>query len=234
MGQNLIALIVTFVASLIWLRVNDFAAHRGWIGSRISRKIIHMGTGPIYVLCWLFFTDAYYARFLAALVPLLITFQFFLVGMGLVKDEAAVQAMSRTGDKREILRGPLYYGVVFVLLTIIFWLDSPIGIVALMLMCGGDGLADIFGRSFGQRKLPWNIEKSWAGSLGMLFGGWLFAVIIVGVYVSNGLFEGIISDYLIPITIIAIAGTIVESLPIHDFDNITVTATAVILGYFLF
>jgi hypothetical protein len=52
--------------------------------------------------------------------------------------------------------------------------------------------------------------------------------------VSNGLFEGIISDYLIPITIIAIAGTIVESLPIHDFDNITVTATAVILGYFLF
>jgi hypothetical protein len=68
----------------------------------------------------------------------------------------------------------------------------------------------------------------------MLFGGWLFAVIIVVVYVSNGIFEGTISDYLFPITIIAIAGTIVESLPIHDFDNITVTATAVILGYFLF
>ncbi len=234
MGQNFIALIITFVASLVWLRANDFVAHRGWISSHISRKIIHMGTGPIYVLCWLIFTDAYYVRYLAALVPLLITFQFILVGMGIVKDDSAVQAMSRTGDRREILRGPLYYGVVFVLLTIIFWLDSPIGIVALMLMCGGDGLADIFGRSFGHRKLPWNIGKSWAGSLGMLVGGWLFAVIIVGIYVYNGIFEGAILDYLFPISIIAFAGTIVESLPIRDIDNITVTATAVGLGYFLF
>ena len=234
MFQNLIALIITFLASLIWLRANDYAAHRGWISSQVSRKIIHMGTGPIYVLCWLLFNDANYVRFLAALVPLLITVQFFLVGIGVIRDDAAVQAMSRTGDRREILRGPLFYGIVFVLLTVIFWLDSPIGIVALMLMCGGDGLADIFGRRFGHRKLPWNTEKSWAGSLGMLIGGWLFAVIIVGVYATNGIFEGALTDYIPAITLIALAGTMVESLPFHDVDNITVTVTAVILGYYLF
>ena len=34
--------------------------------------------------------------------------------------------------------------------------------------------------------------------------------------------------------LIALAGTVVESLPFKDVDNITVTLTAVILGYFLF
>lgn len=234
MIQNIIALVLTFSLSIIWLRANDFAAHRGWISSQLSRKIIHMGTGPIYVFSWLLFTEVYYVRFLAALVPLLITLQFLLVGIGVIQDDAAVKAMSRTGDRREILRGPLYYGLIFVILTIMFWLDTPIGIVALMLMCGGDGLADILGRRFGHRKLPWNTSKSWAGSLGMLIGGWLFAVIVVGIYVLNGKFGGSFGVYLSAITIIAVTGAIVESLPIHDIDNITVTVTAVTLGYFLF
>jgi phytol kinase len=37
-----------------------------------------------------------------------------------IKDSSAVDAMSRTGDRREILRGPLYYGVAFVVLTLVF------------------------------------------------------------------------------------------------------------------
>ena len=234
MPQNILAVIVTFVAALAWLRINDYAAHQGWISSQLSRKIIHMGTGPIFVLCWLLYDDAYYARFLAALVPLMITMQFILVGVGVVRDDAAVQAMSRSGDRREILRGPLFYGIVFILLTVIYWLDSPIGIVALMLMCGGDGLADIFGRRFGRRKLPWNAEKSWAGSVGMLLGGWLFAVIILGVYVAFGVFLNSWTAYFPVILLIAIAGAVVESLPIHDVDNLTVTLTSVILGNFLF
>ena len=133
-----------------------------------------MGTGPIFVLCWLLFTDMPNARFLAALVPLLITVQFALVGLGILKDDAAVEAMSRSGDPREILRGPLFYGIVFVLVTIFYWKDSPTGITALMLMCGGDGLADIVGRRWGTNKLPWARDKSWIGSLGMLAGGWVF------------------------------------------------------------
>jgi phytol kinase len=234
LNNNFWALILTLVAAVAWVRLNEFTAHRGWIGSHLSRKIIHMGTGPIFVLCWLLFTEALSARYLAALVPLLITSQFVLVGMGIIKDDAAVQAMSRTGDPKEILRGPLFYGVVFVVLTILYWLKSPIGIVALMLMCGGDGLADVFGRRWGTVKLPWAKEKSWAGSFGMLLGGWVFAVAVVWVFTSVGLFSGPISDYLLPITWIAIAGTLVESIPIRDIDNLTVTATAVLLGHFLF
>ncbi len=233
LSNNFLALVITFAAALIWLRLNDFAAHRGWISSHLSRKIIHMGTGPIFVLCWLLFHDAPSARYLAALVPLTITAQFALVGLGIMKDEAAVQAMSRTGDRREILRGPLFYGIVFVVLTIIYWKDSPIGMVGLMLMCGGDGLADVFGRNWGKTKLPWASGKSWVGSLGMLLGGWVFAAFILWVYVSAGVFAGPFSEYLVPLSIIAIVGTLVESLPIKDVDNITVTLAAVLLGHIL-
>src|SRR4030067_2594195 len=186
LNNNIIALVITFLVAIIWLRFNDFLAHRGWVESRLSRKFIHIGTGPLFVLCWLLFNDDPINKFLAALVPLAFTLQFFLIGIGVIKDEASVKAMSRSGDRREILRGPLYYGIIFVLLTIFFWKSSPIGIVGLMLMCGGDGLADIFGRKWGTAKIPWNRGKSLIGSLGMLLGGWVLSVIILWSFSAAG------------------------------------------------
>ncbi|MGD8814140.1 MAG: hypothetical protein PVI78_06645, partial [Anaerolineales bacterium] len=135
--QDLVATLITFAIALTWLRIMDALAHRGLIEQRLSRKIIHIGTGPLFVICWNFFSASQQARFLAALVPLAITFQFFLVGIGVMQDQAAVEAMTRTGNRREILRGPLFYGIVFVICTLLFWRRSPVGIVALMLMCGG-------------------------------------------------------------------------------------------------
>ncbi len=229
-----LALVITLSVSLVELRLLDFCAHRGWISSRLSRKLIHILTGPLFLLCWLLFPDVWYARWLAALVPFGITVQFALIGLGIMKDEASVKAMSRSGDRREILRGPLFYGIVFVVMTLVFWKSSPIGMVALMLMCGGDGLADIMGRGIQSPKLPWSRSKSVAGSLGMLLGGWVLAAFILLVFVLAGVFPAPFSSYLLPITVIALVGTLVESLPLQDVDNITVTLVAVLLGYLLF
>jgi phytol kinase len=229
-----IALFITFAVAMVELRLLDFFAHRGWIESRLSRKLIHILTGPLFVLCWLLFPDVWYSRWLAALVPFAITLQFALIGLGIMKDEASVKAMSRTGDRREILRGPLYYGIVFVVMTLVFWKTSPIGMVALMLMCGGDGLADIMGRGLKSPKLPWNKEKSVAGSLGMFLGGWVLAAFILFIFVLKGLFPAPFGIYLLPITVLALVGMLVESLPLKDVDNITVTLVAVFLGYLLF
>jgi phytol kinase len=234
LNNNLLALIATFAVSLVWLRLNDYMAHRGWISSHLSRKIIHIGTGPLFVLCWLLFTPSISSRFLAALVPLSITVQFALVGLGIMKDQAAVEAMSRSGDKRVILRGPLYYGIVFVLLTILFWLDSPIGIIALMMLCGGDGLAEILGRRWGHNKIFKNGNKSWVGSIGFFFGGWLLALIIMAVFIATGIFQISFVTILLPLTLIAFISTLVEAVSPLDLDNITVPLVAVILGFLLF
>ncbi len=232
--NNFIALIITLAIALAWLRVNNFFAHKGWIPSAISRKIIHIGTGPIFVLCWLFFSDTPSAPFLAAIIPLGITLQFALVGFGVIRDPSAVDAMSRTGDRREILRGPLYYGLAFVLLTILFWRDSPSGIVALMFLCGGDGMADLIGKRIKSKKLPWSPKKSVAGSLTMLIGGFVFSILILWVFVLQGFFPEPIKSYLFPIGLIAVITTLVESLPFEDIDNITVPLVSVLLGLLLF
>ena len=231
-----LALFITLVLALAEIRALDFAAHRGWIESRLSRKLIHILTGPLFVLCWLLFPspDLWYYRWLAALVPLLFTVQFALIGLGIVKDEASVKAMSRSGDRREILHGPLYYGIIFVVMTLVFWKDSPIGMIAVMLMCGGDGLADIMGRGLRSPKLPWNKDKSVAGSLGMLLGGWVLTALILFIFVLKGVVPGAFTGYLLPITYLAVLATLGESLPIKDVDNITVTLAAVVLGYLLF
>jgi len=229
-----LATFLTLVIALFFLRLMDFFAHQGWIESRLSRKLIHIGTGPIFVLCWLMFPAVSYARYLAALVPALITVQFALIGFGVIKDDASVKAMARTGDPKEILRGPLYYGIMFIVLTILFWKDSPIGMTALMMMCGGDGIADVVGRAIKSPKLPHSPDKSVAGSLGVFFGGWILSAFILFVYVSLGLFAAPFTKYLLPLTIIALVGMLIESLPQKDVDNITVTLSAVIVGWFLF
>lgn len=232
--NNIIATVITFAVALVFLRLMDFFAQRGWIEPRLSRKLIHIGTGPLFVLCWLLFPDKLESRWLAALVPFMIVVQFALVGLGIVKDEAAVQAMSRTGNPREILRGPLYYGIAFVVLTLVFWKESPVGMTALMLMCGGDGLADVIGRRVASPRIPWSKEKSIAGSLGVFAGGWLMTAFILFVYVSAGVFTKPFSSYLLPITLVTLVGALVESLPLKDVDNITVTLAAVITGLFVF
>ena len=72
-----------------------------------------------------------------------------------------------------------------------------------------------------------------AGSLGMLLGGWVLTAFILFIFVLKGVFAGPFAGYLLPITWIALLATLVESLPLKDVDNITVTLAAVLLGYFL-
>jgi phytol kinase len=229
--NNFLATFMTFFLALIWLRINDFAAGRGWISSRLSRKIIHIGTGPIFVLCWIFFDNDPINRWLAACVPLLFSVQFLLIGLGVVQDEESVQAMSRSGDRREILRGPLYYGIVFVLITVIFWRDHPAGVAALMILCGGDGLADLVGRKYPIAKIPWNKEKSLGGSSAVLLGGFILSAIILAIYQQSGIFALVLPQDLTKLLVVALGATLIETLPIKESDNLTVSITAAIIGY---
>jgi phytol kinase len=232
--SNWIAAVITLLICIVWLRVMDFAARRGWIESRLSRKVIHITTGPVFVLCWFLFRASPDARWWAAVVPFLITVQFALIGLGILKDEASVQAMSRTGDRREILRGPLIYGIVFVALSLLFWRDTPIGIIALMIMCGGDGIADLVGRRVPSPKLPWGREKTWVGTLSVFVGGFILAALILWIYVSAGVFPAPFSRYLLPLALLSLVAAAVESLPFHDIDNFTVPLAVALVGLLIF
>lgn len=68
----------------------------------------------------------------------------------------------------------------------------------------------------------------------MFLGGLFLSSSVIAIFVWIGIFSTSFLDILPNLVIISFAGTVVESLLLRDLDNITVTLTAVILGYFLF
>ena len=119
-------------------------------------------------------------------------------------------------------------------MTLIYWKDSLIGITALMIMCGGDGIADIVGRRINSPKLAWSPEKSVAGSLSVFLGGSLLAVIIIAIFVWMGAFAAPFSRYLVPVAWVSFGAMLVESLPFKDVDNITITLGCIVFGTVVF
>jgi phytol kinase len=228
--NNLAAFVITLLLSVLWLRFVGFAVLKNWIPNTISRKVIHIGTGPLFVLCWILFDTGIETRFLAAIVPLISTVQFALAGLGIIRDKASVQSMSRSGVKKELLKGSFFYGLAFIAITLIFWNTSSIGIIALMVLCGGDGVADIFGKRYGRSLLPWSKEKTWVGSISMLIGGFLLSLIMIIIFSSIGIIKISFPLILIKLFSIALVSTLIESISKSDVDNITVPSTAVLMG----
>lgn len=226
---------VTLLVALVWLRLMDALAVRGVIHQNLSRKLVHIGTGLFFILCWNLYPPVAASRWLAAAVPLAITLQLVLVARGIVEDPGVVHAMSRTGDRAEILRGPLYYGLVFVATTVIFWRDSPVGILALTIMCGGDGLADLIGRARGSARLPWSARKSWAGSAAMFIGGLAFGLVFLIVFDRLGRFTPSLApgETILAVTGVSLVAALVESLPPPDIDNATITLSAIATAWLL-
>ena len=223
---DLAAMLISFVVALVFLKLNDLIARRGWLPEYLTRKLVHIGTGPLFLLCWSLYSTTWHARWFAALVPGSLTALFALIGLGIVKKDDFVAAMSRTGDPRELLRGPLMYGIVFVAVTLIFWTNSPVGVILLMLLCGGDGLADVVGRRFGRAKLPGQRDKSWAGSTGFVLGGLIFSMLFLTYFDAVGFLQLDLTAALAPLLVTTLVAAVVEAYTPADLDNLTVPAAA--------
>ncbi len=224
--QDLAAMAISFAVALAFLKLNDLIARRGWLPEYITRKLVHIGTGPLFLLCWPLYSVAWHARWIAAAVPGSLTLLFVLIGRGIIKKDDFVAAMSRSGDPRELLRGPLMYGVVFVATTLVFWRESPVGIVLLMLLCGGDGLADVVGRRLGRVKLPGQRDKSWAGSIGFFIGGAALTLLYLVLFRSFGLADLDLRQAVGPVLVTTLLAAVVEAYTPADLDNLTVPLAA--------
>ncbi|KAL3699623.1 hypothetical protein R1sor_017645 [Riccia sorocarpa] len=234
--QDSVVVFIVLVGAYIWVRLFDFFTSKRIVGQKLSRKLVHITSGLLYMLCWPFFSSSPAAPFIAGLVPLANGIRLLVYGTGILKDEGLVQSMSRSGDPKELLRGPLYYVLVLYTSTVVFWRQSPVGMIALAMMCGGDGIADIMGRKFGSKKLPYNPDKSWAGSVAMFSFGFLASFGFAQYFSAWGFYQLDNSSAAIRLAVISLAATVVESLPISAKldDNFTVPATAFVLGMLLF
>ncbi|XP_026662177.1 probable phytol kinase 2, chloroplastic isoform X3 [Phoenix dactylifera] len=184
------ALVLAGAYSLV--RAFDTLTERNLIERSLSRKVVHVLSGLLFMSSWPIF--------------------------------------------RELLRGPLYYVVVLMFCSVVFWRDSPVGVVSLAMMSGGDGFADILGRRYGATKLPYNRQKSWIGSISMFIFGFFFSIGMLYYFSAFGCFHLDWDKAVERVAVVSLAATVVESLPVTEFvdDNISVPLTSMLTASLLF
>ena len=140
-----------------------------------------------------------------------------LGGLGLWRREGA-------GNGRD--PGIVLYPLTVLLLLLIFNRRPEVAAAGWGLLAFGDGAASVAGLAWGQRRLPWNPAKSWAG----LTAYWLLGGGAVGVLVQwvapgefDALFVWVVS---FGVTLVA---ALLESMPTELDDNLAVPVLGALL-----
>lgn len=224
----------SFAVCIVFLEAMKVLARQRFVSSVTCRKLIHIGTGPIFLLTWRFYSFTDEARYWAAVVPAVITLQFALIGLGVLQDRSVVNTMSRTGKPSELLLGPTFYGIIFVVSTIHYWRHRTTGLIAVMLLCVGDGMADVIGRNFGRPcPLPFNKTKSFVGSLAFFVFSFMACYFFLDLFYEwhwlavNG------ASYAAKLVRVTAVAMLVEMLPLPEIDNITVFVAGVLGDMYL-
>ena len=231
--------VVAALGAIVWLKIWTTLASKDLIDPRLSRKIIHCGSGPLFLMAWPFYSAESSARLIAAVVPAINIVRLAAAGSGGKSDDTSarplVTAVSRSGERSEVLKGPLIYCVVLFLSTF-GWRDSIPSVVAITQMAVGDGVADIVGRRFGKtHKWFFAKDKSYAGSLAFVIGASLATIGLLAWFNAVYIFFGqdlvvhITLDFLLRIVLVSLACAFVELLPGLD-DNISVPLAGAILA----
>ncbi|XVF82970.1 hypothetical protein PTKIN_Ptkin16aG0095100 [Pterospermum kingtungense] len=214
----------------------DSLTQKELIQQSLSRKLVHILSGLLFAISWPIFSNSLEARYFASLVPLVNCLRLVIHGFSLADDRGLVNSVTRHGNPKELLRGPLYYVLVLILCALVFWRESPVGVLSLAMMCGGDGIADIMGRKFGSSKIPYNQMKSWVGSISMFIFGFFISIGMLYYYSAFGYFRLDWGWTMHRVALVSLVATVVESLPnsmVID-DNISVPLATMLAAYLTF
>ena len=164
MTAILISQLIGVAVVLVWLGIvlaTAVLVRRRWPNQREwSRKVVHIGTGPVVLLAWWLGISLWVALPAALLVT---------VAAGLNHRYRLLPAVEDVGRHSY---GTIAYGTSIAILLALFWPDHPLTVAAgVLVMAVGDGLAGLLGpqlnsprwRLFGQ-------GKSLAGTVAMATG----------------------------------------------------------------
>jgi dolichol kinase len=146
-------------------------------------------------------------------------------GLFAADDDQAVKTMTRTGDKRELLKGTLYFVLVAMICGTLYY-KQPAGVMAMAMLGWGDGLAPIIGTRYGKMKYRVLSDKSVEGSLAFLVGSVCAGLFFVHLIVPESFDAG-------KIIVIALIATIVEGVSPKEVDNLTIPFAVIVASSFL-
>ncbi|HET54315.1 MAG TPA: phosphatidate cytidylyltransferase [Ignavibacteria bacterium] len=215
---NIVITIVGIAYVFTVVGVMDFLVKKKNFPQDISRKIVHIAAGS-WLIFWLFFDDSHWSKYFNIAPAFIWTVLLIIKGLTADSNDEAVKTMTRTGDRRELLKGPLYFTLVMCLMGTVYY-KTPLALTAMGVLAWGDGLAPIFGKRYGKNKYYIFAEKSLQGSAAFLLLGFLGAVLF------NVLFyDSIDFGFILVAVIIA---TIVEAFSPRDADNILIPLVIIV------
>ncbi len=181
------------------------ACRQRWPNQReLSRKIVHIGTGPVLPLAWFLHVPASIAVPCAVGVTLItfINHRWNLL--------PAVEDVGRNSY------GTVAYGIAICLLLILFWANNPAAACAgVLVMAFGDGLAGLIGRAVNSPS--WTVldqRKSLIGTATMALTSAAMLVFLVLITQSP----------LAPLRLLAVStlAVVLEQMSVWGIDNLTV------------
>lgn len=185
--------------------------------TELVRKLLHIAAGTVA------FSFHYLGPFGAAALALAaLAFNVFLLprvgGRRLWRQEELAAGRSTA---------MILYPASVLLLVLVFWSRLEVAAAAWGFLAFGDGMAAIVGRALGRVKLPWNPEKSWAGSLAYGVFGTAGATVLL-LWTAPGRYEA--GFALAVCGAASLLAAALESLPQGLDDNLGVPLVA---GLFL-
>ncbi|BAZ24718.1 hypothetical protein NIES4073_56160 [Kalymmatonema gypsitolerans NIES-4073] len=221
---NLIATALTFVYVFGLVALLNFCAPKFGISQDITRKITHIGAGSLIGFLPLY-SDLHWSKYLN--VTIFVVWIVLLVQKGLFAkpDDEAVNIMTRTGDRRELLKGPFYFVIVATICGTLLYKSFP-GIVAMTTLGWGDGVAPIIGSYYGRLKYKVFSNKSWEGSLSMFVFAFAASVFFVWLIIPNQL-------NISRILLLAFIATLVEGCSPKEVDNILIPIAVIVAANFI-
>jgi phytol kinase len=174
-----------------------------------SRKLVHIGSGAVVPLAWIFGIDRAIAL-AAALTATALTslnHRFRLLG--------AIEDVGRPSY------GTIAYGASISLLLALFWPRQPAAVAAgVLVMALGDGMAGLLGAGFHSPGWSlWGQRKSLLGTATMAATS---LAVLVGLAACVGTATGGASPTLSALVGIALVATLLEQVAVAGLDNFSV------------
>ncbi|KAF0141186.1 MAG: phosphatidate cytidylyltransferase [Stygiobacter sp.] len=214
--------ILITVGSLVYVfgvvALMDLAVKKGF-PQDLSRKVVHVAAGS-WLIFWLVYDSSHWTKYLNITAAFIWTILLLLKGFTAKPDDQAVKTMTRTGDRKELLRGPLYFTLVMNLLGTVFY-STPFALTAMGFLTWGDGLAPVVGTRYGKHSYKVFSNKTIEGSITFFVFG------LTGAVLFNILFGQTINlEFML---LCAVVATTVEGISPKDFDNIFIPLSIYLL-----
>lgn len=216
--NNILVAAASVVYVFLVVAVMDKLVQKGF-PQNLSRKIVHICAGS-WLIFWVLFDHSHWSKYLNIAPAFIWTVLLLVKGFTAKDNDDAVKTMTRTGDRKELLKGPLYFTIVMNLMGTEFYYTAAAAI-AMGFLGWGDGLAPVFGQKYGKHKYDVVTEKSFEGSAAFLifgiFGAVINSLILFGTFDFSVIF------------LCGIIAVIVEAFSPKDVDNLLIPAVILLI-----